>query len=102
MFRHWTRILFGIYDCCICIDFLLVSEFIKMFIFSFKSHLSFTEFVKWILPICPNIHTLKLRSIDQPNDLHNDIIRLKKLKILDIVTIKGIDRKEVTCVAFRT
>ena len=71
-----------------------------MLIFSFKSHLYFAEFVKWILPFCPNIHTLKLHSIGEPKDVHNDIIRLKKLKDLEIETSE--DLKEVTFVAFRT
>jgi hypothetical protein len=85
-------------------SFLLVTEIIEMFMFYLKieRHLSSTEFIEWILPFCPNIHTLKLRSIDQPNDLHNDIIRLKKLKDLDIPYSYGIDPVEVTSVAFRT
>jgi len=72
-----------------------------MFILYLKieRHLSFTEFIEWILPFCPNIHTLKLHFIHQPNDLHNDIIRLKKLKDLDIAYSSRIDPIEVTCVA---
>jgi hypothetical protein len=57
-----------------------------MFIISFKSHLSFAEFVKCIIPFCPNIHTLKLRLFGLPEDLDNEIVRLNKLKELDIET----------------
>jgi hypothetical protein len=82
----------------------LVTKIIESFIFPFKSqrHLSFTEFVKWILSFCPNIHTLKLQIIEEPKDLHNEIVHLKKLKDLHIGTSNGIDPKEVASVAFRT
>jgi hypothetical protein len=76
-----------------------------MFIFYLKieRHLSFTEFVNWILPLCLNILDLKLRNtFGQPNDWHKDIIHLKKLKVLDIETSNEIDPKEVTCVAIRS
>jgi hypothetical protein len=82
--------------------FLLVTKFIEMFIFSVYSHLSFTEFVKWMLPFCPNIHTLKVDLMEESNDLHKEIARLKKLKDLHIFTCKGFNPIEVTCVAFRT
>ena len=50
---------------------------------------------------CSNIHTLYIDLIDQPNDLHNEIVRLKKLKDINISSDKyGIDPEEVTCVAF--
>ena len=67
-----------------------------MFIFSFKNNFYFTEFVKWILPFCPNVHTLILHLIDQPKDVHKDIVRLEKLKYLLIWTSEGNDPKEVT------
>ena len=76
-----------------------------MLIFSDKNqrHLSFAELVKWILPFCLNIHTLKLNFIDDfANDLHNEIARLNQLKDLDISTCENIDLKEVTRVAYRT
>jgi hypothetical protein len=84
--------------------FLLVTKVIEMFIFFFKSqhHLYSTEFVKWILPFCSNIHTLKLHLIGEPKDVHNEISRLTKLNDLYIGASKGIDPKEVTSVAFRT
>jgi hypothetical protein len=74
-----------------------------MFIFSLKTSVIyfFADFVKWMFPFCPNIDTLKIDLIDQPNDLHIEIVRLKKLKDLFIGTTLGIDPKEVTCVAFR-
>jgi hypothetical protein len=68
--------------------------------FKSQHHLPFTEFVKWILPLCSNTHTLKIHLIHQPNDLHNEIARLKKLKDLYIGTRKEIHPEEVTCVAF--
>jgi hypothetical protein len=72
-------------------------------LFTHKSHdISFTEFVKWILSFCSNIHTLKLDSIKQPKDLINDIVRLTKLKVLHIGNDNLIDPKEVTCVPYRT
>jgi hypothetical protein len=40
--------------------------------------------------------------IEESNDLHNDIARLKKLKVLDIETSIGIDPKKVTCDDFIT
>jgi hypothetical protein len=85
-------------------DFLSVIEIFDMFILSLKSQrrLSFTEFVKWILPFWPNIHTLKLDFIDQPKDLHNEIARLKTLKDLLIETRHGIDLNMVTWGAIRT
>ena len=82
--------------------FLLVMKIIEMFYFKSQPHLSYTEFIKWILPFCSNIETLKIHLIEQPNDLHNEIVRLKKLKDLQIGTSIGIDLKEVTCVAFLT
>ena len=75
-----------------------------MFIFSLKirRYLSFAEFVKWILPFCSNVETLKIQLIGQPNDWHNEIVHLKKLKDLLIGTNKGIDPEEVKFVALRT
>jgi hypothetical protein len=74
-----------------------------MYSFSLKirRHLSSTEFVKWILPFCANIHTLQLHLVDEPNDLHKEIARLKKLKDLHIKTNDEIPPGEVTFVAFR-
>ena len=70
----------------------------EMFNFSFENqcHLSIAEFVKWILSFCSNIETLTIPLIGQPNDLHKDIVRLKKLKDLHIGTSVGIDAEEVT------
>jgi hypothetical protein len=84
--------------------FLLVIEIVEMFIFSSQNqrHLSFTEFVKWILSFCPNVETLKLNFHEKPEGLTNYIARLKKLNDLDIATGRETDQKEVTCVAFRT
>jgi hypothetical protein len=80
------------------VRFLLVIEITEIFIFSLKNqpHLPFTEFVKWILSFCSNIETLTIPLIGQPNDLHKDIVRLKKLKDLHIGTSVGIDAEEVT------
>jgi len=64
--------------------------------FLFKERpLSVTEFVKWVLPFCSNIHTLKIDLFGELKDLHNEIARLKKLKDLHIWTV---DPKEVTSV----
>jgi hypothetical protein len=73
-----------------------------MFTFSFENqpHLSIAEFVKWILPFCSNIHTLRLTLTEMPSDLHNEIVRLKNLKNLHIGTSIGMHPKEVTSVAF--
>jgi hypothetical protein len=82
--------------------FLLVSKIIEMFYFKSQPHLSCTEFIKWILSFCSNVETLKIHLMEQPNDLHNEIARLKKLKDLHIGTCNGIDLKEVKSVAFPT
>jgi hypothetical protein len=80
----------------------MVIKIIGMFYFKRQSHLSLTEFVKWILPFCPNIETFKIRLMEQPNDLHNEIVRLEKLKDLHIVNCAGIHPKEVKSVSFLT
>ena len=84
--------------------FPLVIKIIELFIFSVthQRHLSFTEIVKWVLPFCPNIHTLKLKLNEKPEGLADYIARLEKLIDLDIGTCIGIDPKEVTFVSFRT
>ncbi len=83
----------------------MVIKIIELLIFSLKSqrHLPFTEFVKWILHVCPNIHTLKLHFHEKPEGLANYIARLKNLNDLDIGTVsREIDLIEVTSVVFRT
>jgi hypothetical protein len=47
-----------------------------------KNHFYFSDIVKWILSVCLNIHTLELDLPNQSNGLHNEIVRLKKLKNL--------------------
>ena len=58
------------------------------------------EFVRLILSVCLNIHTLTLDLIDLPNGLQNEIGRLKKLKELDVWTGEASDLKEVTLTAY--
>jgi hypothetical protein len=63
-----------------------------------KSHeFSISGLAKWILSVCLNIHTLKVEIfiLEQPNDLHNEIGRLKKLKKLKFSAYKASDLKEV-------
>jgi hypothetical protein len=102
--RHWTLICLRICDFYVCLIFLLVIEIFDAFIFSFKNrrHLSLTEFVKWILPSCSNIDTLKLYLFEESNDLHKEIARLETLRDLEIGTYNELFPEEVTCVAFRT
>ena len=85
-------------------EFPVGNQIIEFLIFSLKSQrsISFTEFVKWVLPFCSNIDTLKIRLIEQPNDLHNEIVRLKKLKDFHIGAQCKIDLKEVKSVVFRS
>jgi hypothetical protein len=85
------------------VRFLLVIKNIEMFTFSVKSqrHSSFTEFVKWLLPFCPNVETLKLHFHEEPKGLANYIVRLKKLKDLYIGISQGINPGNVTSAAFR-
>ena len=74
----------------------------NLYLFLLIVVLSFTEFVKWILPLSLNIHTLNLFLNDPPQGLHNEISRLKKLKDLNIGNSNEIFPTEVTCVAFRS
>ena len=70
--------------------------------FILKSHdFPISEIVEWILPVCLNIHTLKIGFHKLPNDMHNDIASLKKLKKLDVSVDEASDLKEVTLIAFR-
>jgi hypothetical protein len=73
-----------------------------MLTFSFENqrHLSIAEFVKWILSFCSNIDALRLTLTEMPSDLHNEIVRLQKLKNLHIGTSTGMHPKEVTSVTF--
>ena len=81
-----------------------------------SAYICFTEFVKWILPFCSNIHTLKLENIEimdtsiffpyrEEMNVYNEIARLKKLKDLQITSssyMMHLIPKEVTSVAFQT
>jgi len=73
-----------------------------MLTFSFENqrHLSIAEFVKWILSFCSNIDALRLTLTEMPSDLHNEIVRLQKLKNLHIGTSTGMHPKEVTFAPF--
>ena len=64
--------------------------------FILKSHgFSISALVKWILSACVNIHDLQITFLEKPNDFHNEIRRLKKLKKLDVTAISRLYLNEV-------
>ncbi len=77
----------------------MVSEMMKIN-FILNSHdFSISALVKWILPVCLNIHYLQINIFYLPYGLHYEIARLKKLKELDVRTAGGSELKEVTLIA---
>ena len=56
---------------------------------------SISALVKWILSTCVNIHDLQITFLEKPNDFHNEIGRLKKLKKLDVTAISRLYLNEV-------
>ena len=71
--------------------------------FILKTHdLYIPELVKWILSVCLNIHTLTLSLNRESSDnFCNEIVRLTKLKKLDVLAVDASDLKAVTSIAFR-
>jgi hypothetical protein len=80
----------------------LVTEMININLVFKASDFPISALVKWILSVSLNIHTLRLHSkFVELNGLHNEIVRLKKLKELEVSAYKASDLKEVTLIAFR-
>ena len=64
--------------------------------------ISIPALAQWILSVCLNIHTLTLTiNWMTSNSFHEEIVRLKKLKELNVTTDDAIDLEEVTLIAFR-
>ena len=81
---------------------LLVTEMINVNFILKASNLSISALAKWILSVCLNIHILRLNIQSKKlNCLHNEIGRLKNVKLLDVQAEGASDLKEVTLIAFR-
>jgi len=80
----------------------MVTEMMKIN-FILKSHdFSISALVKWILSTCVNIHDLQITFLEKPNDFHNEIgclKKLKKLKKLDVTADEANNLIEVTLIA---
>jgi hypothetical protein len=62
---------------------------------------SISALAKWILSVCSKIRTIQVKFLKQPNDFHDDIGRLKKLKKLEILVDEASELTEVTLNLFR-
>jgi hypothetical protein len=81
---------------------LLVTKMVKINFILKVNDFSISALVDWILSTCLNIHTLRLSmSCKTPNNFHNEIGHLKKLKELDVRGESASELKEVTLFALR-
>ncbi len=79
---------------------LLVSEIMKINFILKASDFSISALVKWILAACLNIHTLSLcLNWETPNSFRDEIVRLKKLKKLDVTTDEASNLELVTLIS---
>jgi hypothetical protein len=78
---------------------LLVTEMININFILKTSDFSISVIVKWILPVCSNIHTLRLSGISI--GCHDEIARLEKLKKLEVWAKKANDLNKVTLITSR-
>ena len=80
----------------------LVTEMMKINYNLKSDDYSISEIVKWILSVCLNIHTLTLSLNRESSDnFCNEIVRLTKLKKLDVLAVDASDLKAVTSIASR-
>jgi len=78
----------------------LVSEMMNIDFILKAQDLSIPALAKWIFSVCLNIHTLRLSGMSKKlNCLHYEIVRFKKLKILNVNADGASDLKEVTLIA---